>query len=248
VGETAWKTVLGRRGRNIGVERRRGSRRSGTVHVKLIQEQIILNFEEVQKRRVASNDGVHVLEALVQPPKDVENEDPVVNGCAEVSQTVGHGLELAAVLIDREVTLNKSVKSSIKVKSTVLTIIEKLVLDGEPEVARRATAFPDHLVEIHRDGVADSVEDDVVHSNPPRISGRSVVRDVLELGVALESLLHEITPAGVVGGGGVEDDVHQLADVEYCDRLKMKFSDDRVFVGRRGGGDEWRDRGQGRCR
>jgi hypothetical protein len=75
---------LGRRGCNVGVERRRGSRRSGTVHVKLLQEQIIPNFEEVQKRRVAPNDGAHVLEALVQAPKDVENEDPVVNGCAEV--------------------------------------------------------------------------------------------------------------------------------------------------------------------
>jgi hypothetical protein len=89
-----------------------------------------------------------VLKALVQPPKDVENEDPVINGCAEVSQTVNHGLELAIVLIDREVTLNKSAKSSIMVKSTVLTVTEKLVLDGEPEVARCATMFPDHLVKI----------------------------------------------------------------------------------------------------
>jgi hypothetical protein len=40
---------LGHRGCNVGVERRRGSRRPGTVHVKLLQEQIILNFEEVQK-------------------------------------------------------------------------------------------------------------------------------------------------------------------------------------------------------
>jgi hypothetical protein len=72
------------------------------------------------------------------------------------------------------------VKSSIKVKSTVLMVIEKLVLDGEPEVAHLATAFPDHLVKIRQDGVADPVEDDVVHPNPPRISGRSVVRDVLE--------------------------------------------------------------------
>jgi hypothetical protein len=54
-----------------------------------------------------------MLEALVQPLKDVKDEDPVVNGCTEVSQTVDHGLELAAVLIDREVTLNKSMKSSI---------------------------------------------------------------------------------------------------------------------------------------
>jgi hypothetical protein len=66
------------------------------------------------------------------------------------------------------------------VKSTVLTVIEKLVLDGEPKVARRATAFSNHLVKIRRDGVADLVEDDAVHLNPPRISGRSVVRDVLE--------------------------------------------------------------------
>jgi hypothetical protein len=116
--------------------------------VKLLQEQIILKFEEVQKRRVAPNDGAHVLKTLVQPPKDVENEDPVINGCTEVSQTVGHGLELAAELIDLEVTLNKSAKSSIKVKSTVLTVTGKLVLDGELEVARRATAFPDHLLKI----------------------------------------------------------------------------------------------------
>jgi hypothetical protein len=80
---------------------------------KLLLEQIIPNFEEVRKWRVAPNDGAHVLEALVQPPKNVEDEDPIVNGCVEVGQTVGHGLELAAVLIDRKVTLNKSMKNSI---------------------------------------------------------------------------------------------------------------------------------------
>jgi hypothetical protein len=132
-----------------------------------------------------SNDGAHVLKALVQPSKDVEDEDPVFNGCAEVSQIVGHGLELAAVLIDWEVTLNKSMKGSIKVKSTLLTVTEKLVLDGAPEVARRATAFPDHLVKIRRDGVADLVEDDTVHLNPSRIIGRNVVHDMFDKGVAL---------------------------------------------------------------
>jgi hypothetical protein len=126
-----------------------------------------------------------VLEALVQPPKDVEDEDPVFNGCVEVSQIIRHGLELVVVLIDREITLNKSTKYSIKVKSMLLTVIEKLVLNGEPEVARRATVFPDHLVKICRDGVADPVEDDTVHLNPPRIIKRSVVRDVLDQGVAL---------------------------------------------------------------
>jgi hypothetical protein len=126
-----------------------------------------------------------VLEALVQPPNDVEDEDPVFNGCVEVSQIIRHGLELVVVLIDREITLNKSTKYSIKVKSMLLTVIEKLVLNGEPEVARRATVFPDHLVKICWDGVADPVEDDIVHLNPPRIIKRSVVHDVLDQGVAL---------------------------------------------------------------
>jgi hypothetical protein len=108
-----------------------------------------------------------MLEALVQPRKDVEDENPVFNECAEVSQTDGHDLELVTVLIDREVTLNKSTKGSIKVKSMLLMVIEKLVLDGEPEVVCHATMFSDHLVKIHRDGVVDPVEDDAVHLNPP---------------------------------------------------------------------------------
>jgi hypothetical protein len=63
----------------------------------------------------------------------------------------------------------------------------------------------------------------------------------------LESLLYEIMPAGVVGGG-VKDDVHQLADVVYYGRLKVKSGDDRVFIGRRGSGDERWGHGWGRCR
>jgi hypothetical protein len=152
-----------------------------------------------------------VLKALIQLPKDVEDEDPVFNGCDEVSQTIGHDLELVVVFIDREFTLNKSTKGSIKVKSTLLMLTEKLVLDGKPEVAFHATTFPEHLVKIRRDRVVDPVEDDAVHLNPPWIIGRSIVCDMLDQGVALWSLLHEVMPAGVVGGGGVEDDVHQLA-------------------------------------
>jgi hypothetical protein len=56
---------LGYRGCSIGVEHHRGSRRTHTIHVDLLQEQIILNFEKVRKWRVAPNDGAHMLEALV---------------------------------------------------------------------------------------------------------------------------------------------------------------------------------------
>jgi hypothetical protein len=69
-----------------------------------------------------------------KPLKDVENEDPIFNGCAEVSQIIGHGLELAALLIDQEVALNKSMKGSVKVKRMLLMVTEKLILDGELEL------------------------------------------------------------------------------------------------------------------
>jgi hypothetical protein len=74
---------------------------------------------------------------------------------------------------------------SVKVKGTLLTVAEKLVLIGELEVAHCIATFPDHLVKIRRDGVTDLVEDDAVHLNPPRIIGWSVIRDVLDQGVAL---------------------------------------------------------------
>jgi hypothetical protein len=41
---------------------------------------LVPNFEKVWKRRVAPNDGAHVLETLVQPLKNVEDEDSVFDG------------------------------------------------------------------------------------------------------------------------------------------------------------------------
>jgi hypothetical protein len=58
------------RGHSVGVERRWDSRRSCTIHV---------DRPELS-RRVAPNNGAHVLEALVQPLKNVEDEDPIFNG------------------------------------------------------------------------------------------------------------------------------------------------------------------------
>jgi hypothetical protein len=62
---------------------------------------------------------------------------------------------------------------------------------------------------------------------------------MIDEGVVLNSLLHEVTPAGIVGGGGVKDDVHQLVDIEDRGRLKMEVSNDRVFVGQKVVGTIW---------
>jgi hypothetical protein len=120
-------------------------------------------------------------------------------------------------------------------KGALLAVTEKLVLDSEPQVARGGTTFLNHLMELWGDRVADPVEDDVVHPALARIGGRSVVRvDVVEEGVALEDHHHQVMPVGVGGGGGVEDDVHEGADVEDGRCLKVKTGDDGLLIGGRG--------------
>jgi hypothetical protein len=125
-------------------------------------------------------------------------------------------------------------------KSMLLIVTEKLLLYGKPQMARRAAAFSDHLVKFRWDGVVGLVEDNTVHPYPPWIIGRSVIHDVSDEGVALKSLLHEVTLASIVGGGGVEDDVHQLADIEDRGHLMVEVGDDRVFIGQSDKGDELR--------
>jgi hypothetical protein len=118
------------------------------------------------------------------------------------------------------------------VKGALLTVTEKLVLDSESQVARDGTTFLNHLMKFRGDRVADPIEDDTVHPAPARIGGRSDVRvSVVEEGVALEDHHHQVTPADIGGGGGVEDDVHEGANVEDGRCLEVKTDDDGLLIG-----------------
>jgi hypothetical protein len=71
--------------------------------------------------------------------------------------------------------LYKVVEGSIKVKSTCLTIIEKLVLQGEPQVARARTTLSSDLLKIDSDRVCGPAEDNNVHPGPRKIVGEGVI-------------------------------------------------------------------------
>jgi hypothetical protein len=175
-----------------------------------------------------------VLKPRVQATEDVEDEDSVVDRRPEVGQSICHVLELAAVLAYDEITLHKVTEGRIKEKSVLLTVNEKLVLNSQPQVARSGTMSPNHLMKLRGDSVADPVEDDAIHPAPARISGRNDVRvDVVEEGVVLEDHHHQVTPAGVGGGAGVEDDVHEGTNVEDGRCLEVKTGDDSLLIGRR---------------
>jgi hypothetical protein len=224
----------GSRRRWVGVERRGISRWTRAIQVELLQDQVIPNLQEGREWRVAPYDGAEVLKPWVQAAEDVEDEDPVIDRRPEVGQSIRHVLELAVVLAHGEITLHKVTEGSIKVKGALLAVFEKLVLDSQPQVARSGTTFPNHLMELRGDRVADPIEDDAVHPAPARIGGRSDVRvDVVEEGIALEDHHHQVTPAGVGGGAGVEDDVHEGTDVEDGRCLEVKTGDDGLLIGRR---------------
>jgi hypothetical protein len=62
--------------------------------------------------------------------------------------------------------------------------------------------------------VGEPAEDDGAHSSPHRVIRESVTGlDVVGEGVSRQGHQHEITPKGLVRGCGVQDDVHQLANV-----------------------------------
>jgi hypothetical protein len=55
---------------------------------------------------------------------------------------------------------------------------------------------------------------------------------VVEEGIALEDHHHQVTPAGVCGEAGVEDNVHEGTDVEDGRCLEVKTGDDGLLIGR----------------
>jgi hypothetical protein len=71
------------------------------------------------------------------------------------------------------------------VKSTHLTVTEKLVIEGEPQGPLSAATLLNNILEIMGDRVGEPTEDDTVHSSPCRIIGEGIIElDVVDEGVS----------------------------------------------------------------
>jgi hypothetical protein len=75
--------------------------------VKLLEKQIVLGLRKGGKRHHAGEDGRHAIEARTQTTKEVEHETLIGHGGPEGAESVHHRLHLTAVLVHREITLNK---------------------------------------------------------------------------------------------------------------------------------------------
>ena len=71
-------------------------------------------------------------EALVEATDHVKDEGVVGEHFAKSREVVGHLLQPAAVVGDREVALDEVAKARLKVDGASLPVAEELGLDGEP--------------------------------------------------------------------------------------------------------------------
>jgi hypothetical protein len=97
--------------------------------------------------------------------EDVEDEDAILHGPAQVAEGVGHGLHLPAELAHSKVPLDEGAEASVEAQSPSLGIAQKLALERQPCLAsiRRVA---NEVVEVEGDRPDDPGEDDAIKAQP----------------------------------------------------------------------------------
>jgi hypothetical protein len=91
---------------------------------------------EGREWRAVFDDGSKMIIALVQPSKNIEDEVAIRDSAAKVIQGVDHALHLVTVVAHREVTLDEVEECGIEVKHACFSVVDELVLDHAPDLAR----------------------------------------------------------------------------------------------------------------
>jgi hypothetical protein len=82
--------------------------------------------------RHVREDSVKIVEVLVQPAENVQDEDAVGDINAEVDEGVDEALHLQAVVILVKIVLNKVLEGSIDVEGASLLVVDEAILQGQP--------------------------------------------------------------------------------------------------------------------
>jgi hypothetical protein len=145
--------------------------------------------------------------AVAESAEDVEDEDAILHGPAQVAEGVGHGLHLPAELANGKVPLDEGAEARVESQSSGLSIAQKLALECQPGLTSGG-GVADEVVEVDGDRAEDPGKHDAVQTLPRRSldRGRGIVEDVIVEGVAAEGDDHQIPPASIRGRLGVEND------------------------------------------
>ena len=127
--------------------------------------------------------------------------------------------------------MDKIAELDVEVEGARLPVAEELVLEGAPDGAGGGGTVDHYLGEVGGDRAGDPGLDDAVHARPVRELGR---REIGE-DVGLQRVLADdekdlISPAGVVAGVQIEDDVDEAPNVLYADGLSVQVDQGGGFM------------------
>ena len=78
----------------------------------------------------------------------VQNEGTVMDELTKITKGIDHPLHLATIFTDGEIVLHENTKLDAEAKYASFAIVEELLLDGQPSVARSATKSESRLHQL----------------------------------------------------------------------------------------------------
>jgi hypothetical protein len=97
--------------------------------------------------------------------ENVEDQDTVLHGLAEVAKRVRHALHLAAELADGEVALDEGAEARVEPQSLGFGVAHELTLECQPGPAS-AQSVADVVMEVQGNRPQNLGEDDAVEAQP----------------------------------------------------------------------------------
>src|SRR6185503_14292219 len=124
--------------------RRRRSRSAGD---EFLEEQLIADLVE-RRERATAKVNPHVTELVVEAAQNIEDEGAIVDDLAEVPELGRHGLHLAAVVADGQLTLREGAELGVKAQRSSFAVAQELRLDAKPRLASSAAADADGVHDL----------------------------------------------------------------------------------------------------
>jgi hypothetical protein len=154
----------------------------------------------------------------VQAGKKIEHLARLTNRLPNVPKRVGELLEVAGVLGDVHVALDKIAVLGLQVHGAVKLVVAELILDGVPDEVGGGLGHADNGEDLFGDGVVEPAEDALIEDALVRITvldrGRRRGKMNTEIELPDESI-EEGAPLGVVGFGELKDDGNMGFDI-HC--------------------------------
>ena len=123
----------------------------------------------------------------------------------------------------------------VEVEGARLLVAEELVLEGAPDGTGRGGAVNHRLGEVGGDRAGDPGLDDAIHARSAReLKRREIGKDVGLQRVLADDEEDLISPAGVVAGVQIEDDMDEAPNVLYADGLSVQVDDGGGFMSQDG--------------